>query len=56
MSAASPWASAGSDAGSWYWYLEMDVSVAAEGDGLAGCDGCHSDGGIDRVKTPYPLQ
>jgi len=46
----------GSDAASWYWYLQMDGSVAAEGDGLAGCDDCHSDGGIDRVLTPYPLQ
>ena len=48
--------SEGSDAASWYWYRQFDGSVTAEGDGFAACDACHSDGGVDRVLTPYPLQ
>ena len=39
---------------SWYWYLDAAGSVM-DGNGLGGCDGCHS-AGTDRVTTVYPLQ
>lgn len=44
----------GEDANSWYWYIDDGNSVT-DGNGIGGCDGCHS-AGVDRVVTAYPLQ
>ncbi|MEM9459018.1 MAG: hypothetical protein AAGF11_32875 [Myxococcota bacterium] len=44
----------GEDANSWYWYLNANGSVNADGTGVGGCEGCHS-AGVDRVITAYPL-
>jgi len=46
---------AGTDAESWYWYLESNGSVNADGNGAGPCEGCHGPG-VDRVLTAYPLQ
>lgn len=46
---------AGSDASTWYWYLENGGMVTADENGFAGCEGCHAPG-VDRVLTAYPLQ
>lgn len=44
----------GEDANSWYWYLDNGNMVAADGNGVGLCEGCHNPG-VDRVLTAYPL-
>jgi len=50
-------ASAGADA--WYWYEAFstapDATPAASGQANGTCTGCH-DGGLDAIRTPWPLR
>ncbi|MCA9705527.1 MAG: hypothetical protein KDK70_06760 [Myxococcales bacterium] len=44
----------GDAADTWYWYID-NGGATMDGNGLGGCNGCHS-AGTDRVVTAYPLQ
>lgn len=50
--------SAGGDG--WYWYESKNLTDATDvivsANGSSSCTGCHSAGGSDFFKTPFPLQ
>lgn len=48
------------DGKGWFWYEIVNTTdgtaTVAIGNGVAGCSGCHSRGGLDFVMTSWPLR